>query len=79
MDLRQREAGDTDVEELVAVPHKIAPPWKAALQHWNREEEGGAEGQHHLAEVVDGGGVLALRGEHQSFGDGADVPEKSQH
>lgn len=79
MDLRQREAGDTDMKELMAVAHKITLPWKAALQHRNREEEGGAEGQRHLAEVIDSDGVMAVCGEHQSSGDGTHVPDKSQH
>lgn len=70
MDLRQREAGDTDVKQLMARSHKGTPTQTAALQRRNREEEGGAEGQRHLAKVIDRGGVVAVWGEHQPPGDG---------
>lgn len=77
VDLRQREAGDAELEELVALAHRVPTAAReAAFQRRNRAEEGGAEGQPHLAAATDGDGVVAVRGERQASGDGTRAPDE---
>ncbi|TNN75429.1 hypothetical protein EYF80_014241 [Liparis tanakae] len=86
VDLTQGAAGQKHVEHLMALSHEIAPPGEAALQQGEGEEEGAAEEEADLAEVVHDGRVVAAaaarRPRRESFHHGAAVPrvgERRRH
>ena len=59
MDLTQGAARLKNMKHLMTLSHKIAPPWEAALQQREGEEEGAAEKERHLAKVINKGRVIA--------------------
>lgn len=59
VNLTQAAAGQQDVKYLMVVPHEVAASGEAALRQGEGEEEGTAEEEAHLPQVVDHDRVAA--------------------